>query len=260
MTKHCVIPDVQAKDGCDISYLHNVGKYILEKKPDTIVCLGDFTDMPSLSLYDIGKKQFEGRRYKRDIAVAQEAMFILLNPIFEYNKTAVKNKKKVYRPKMVLTLGNHENRINRVIELDPKFEGTIDISDLGYEAYGWEVHPFLEVVEIDGVCYSHYFTSGVLGRPVTSARALVQKKHVSCVMGHVQNMEIHTEYKGNGQRITGLFAGTCYTHNEDYLGAQGNNYFRGIHMLYDVKDGEFNCHSLTLDYLQKKYNGHMDSR
>ena len=47
--KHCVIPDVQAKDGCDISYLADVGKYIVEKKPDVIVCLGDFADMPSLS-------------------------------------------------------------------------------------------------------------------------------------------------------------------------------------------------------------------
>ena len=43
--KHCVIPDVQAKDGCDISYLADVGKYIVEKKPDVIVCLGDFADI-----------------------------------------------------------------------------------------------------------------------------------------------------------------------------------------------------------------------
>ena len=225
----------------------------MEKKPDVIVCIGDFADLPSLSMYDVGKKQFEGRRYKLDVEYAKKAMMHLLAPLWAFNSKAKVNKEKIYRPRMVLTLGNHENRINRVIESDPKFDGTINITDLGYEQDGWEVHPYLEVVSIDGICYSHYFTSGILGRPVTSARALVQKKHVSCVMGHVQTMEIHTDYKGNGQRITGLFAGTCYEHNEDYLGAQGNNYFRGIHMLYDVVDGEFNCHSLTLDYLKKKY-------
>lgn len=252
MTKHAIIPDVQAKDGCDTNYLYTVGSYLVEKKPDVWVCLGDFADMPSLSMYDIGKKQFEGRRYRKDLDYAQDAMRKLMSPLLKFNEKARRNKEKQYHPRLVLTLGNHENRIIRVIESDPKLDGTMCISDLGFEAFGWEVYPYLEVVEIDGVCYSHYFTSGVLGRPVTSARALVQKKHTSCVMGHVQNMEIHTEYKGNGKRITGLFAGTCYTHNEDYLGQQGNNYFRGIHMLYDVKDGEFNCHSLTLDYLLER--------
>ena len=217
------------------------------------MCLGDFADMPSLSSYDVGKKQFEGRRYHLDIAHAREAMKCLLGPLKEYNVKAKKNKEKLYKPKLVMTLGNHENRINRVIESDPKFDGTISVDDLGYGTYGWEVYPYLDVVDIDGICYSHYFTSGVMGRVVTSARALVQKKHVSCVMGHVQTMEIHVDYKGNGQRITGLFAGTCYEHNEEYLGAQGNNYFRGIHMLYDVNAGEFNCHSLTLEYLKNKY-------
>ena len=56
-----VIPDVQCKEGVDISHLEWIGKYAAEKKPDVIVCLGDFADMPSLSTYDIGKKSFEGR-------------------------------------------------------------------------------------------------------------------------------------------------------------------------------------------------------
>jgi hypothetical protein len=250
---HLVIPDVQAKEGFSFEYLRPIGNFIVEKKPDVLVCLGDFADMPSLSSYDVGKKQFEGRRYKKDVEASQEAMRALLEPIWEYNERQVRSKHKPYRPQMILTLGNHENRINRVIELDPKFDGTISIDDLSYSSFGWSVYPFLEVATIDGIAYSHYFTSGVLGRPVSSARALVQKKHMSCIMGHVQNMEVHTEYRGDGKRITGLFAGTCYEHDEDYLGSQGNNYFRGIHMLYDVVDGEFYCHSIPLEYLNKKY-------
>ncbi len=42
---------------------------------------GDFADMPSLSSYDIGKKTFEGRRYKADIEAAHSAMEALLAPI-----------------------------------------------------------------------------------------------------------------------------------------------------------------------------------
>lgn len=251
--KHLVIPDVQVKDGINTDYLRCIGNFIVDKKPDVIVCLGDFADMPSLSLYDVGKKTFEGKRYKKDIEAARTAMKVLLEPIWNYNERQIKSKHKVYNPQMILTLGNHENRINRVIELDPKFDGTISVDDLFYTGFGWTVFPFLEIAKVDGIAYSHYFTSGVLGRPVSSARALVQKKHMSCVMGHVQNMEIHTEYRGDGSRITGIFGGCCYEHDEDYLGAQGNNYFRGIHMLYDVQDGEFFCHSIPLKYIKDNY-------
>ena len=251
--KHLVIPDIQVKPEHDYSYLKAIGLYAVEKKPDVIICLGDFGDMPSLSSYDFGKKSFEGRRYKQDIEAVHTAMECLLEPIKSYNKQALANKKKLYRPRMVLTLGNHEYRINRIVESDPKLEGTISIDDLGYEKFGWEVYPYQEVVLIDGIAYSHYFATGVMGRPVTSARALVTKKHMSCVQGHNQKMEIFSEYRADGALLTGLFAGCCYLHDEEFLGPQGNNYFRGVHMLYDVHEGNFHVHSITLKYLLDKF-------
>ena len=248
---HAVIPDVQAAPGQDFSFLKAVGDYLVEKKPDKILCLGDFSDLPSLSQYDVGKKSFEGRSYMADLQASHSAMNTLLTPFDEFNEHAAKNKKKQYHPDKFMFLGNHEHRIERVIEADRKLEGTISIDQLGYN--DWRVFPFLHIEIIDGIAYSHYFTTGVMGRPVTSARALVTKKHMSCVQGHNQKMEIYNEYKADGSLITGLFAGCCYLHDENYLGPQGNNYFRGIHMLYDVKDGGFHCHSITLDYLIARY-------
>jgi hypothetical protein len=252
LTSHVVIPDVQVKPGNDVSYLRAIGEYILEKKPDKIILLGDFADMPSLSSYAVGKKSFEGRRYRDDIEAAQEAMNVLLAPIYDYNRRALQNKKKVYKPEKILLLGNHEDRINRAIENDAKLDGTIGIDDLNYQTHNWKVIPYRAVEIIDGIAYSHVFTTGVMGRPVTSARALVMKKHMSCIQGHNQKMEIYNEYRADGKMVTGLFGGCCYLHDEEYLGPQGNNYFRGIHMLYDVKDGEFHVHSITLDYLIKR--------
>jgi hypothetical protein len=247
-----VIPDVQAKPGNDFTFLEHVGRYMVDKKPDVVVCIGDFADMPSLSSYDKGKKSFEGRRYLADIEAADEAMDTLLRPLYEYNRVAKKNKMKQYHPRMILTLGNHEHRIDRAVEAQPELEGMLSTEHLPYYMV-WEVHPFLEVVHVDGVAYSHYFTSGVLGRPVTSARALLTKKHQSCVMGHVQTMDIATDYRADGTPILGLFAGCCYEHNEDYLGPQGNAHFRGIHMLYEVNNGSFYHHAVTLKYLRQKY-------
>lgn len=251
--KHLIIPDAQVKPGHNYDYLERVGHYIVEKQPEVIINIGDFADMESLSSYDVGRKSFEGRRYIADVEASHEAMQRLLGPMNEFNDRARKNGKKQYKPRMVLTLGNHENRIDRVVDGDPKLDGTISIDDLGYERYGWEVKPFLEVVVIDGVAYSHYFTSGVMGRPVASPQALLTKRHMSAVMGHVQNRGIAYGQKADGTEITGIFAGCCYEHDEDYLGAQGNNYWRGIWVLHEVNNGEFDAMQVSLNYLKNRY-------
>lgn len=253
MTTHFVIPDAQIRAGDDLTFLKAIGNYIVKKQPDVIINLGDWADMPSLSSYDVGKKSFEGRRYTSDINAAKAAMQTLLEPIKLFNERAKKNKEKLYRPRMVLTLGNHEDRINRAVNNDAKLDGVLSIDDLEYEKFGWEVHPFLDVVIIDGVAYSHYFTSGLLGRPVTTASACLAKKHMSCIQGHQQGLQIHTGYRADGAAITCIIAGSCYEHNEDYLGPQGNNHWRGALMLHDVDNGEFDLMNIKLDWLKKKY-------
>lgn len=251
--KHIIIPDAQVKPDVDTSYLTWVGNYIAEHKPDVIINIGDFADMPSLSSYDVGKKSFEGRRYKADIEAAYNGMVRLMEPIRQEQQRLIRNKDKQWKPEMHLTLGNHEQRINRVVENDPKLDGTISIDDLEYPSFGWNVHDFLDVVTVDGICYSHYFTTGVMGRPASSSRVLVQKKHQSCVMGHVQNWEMHREVRADGSPIIGMFVGSCYLHDEDYLGAQGNNYWRGIWMFNEVENGDFQPMPISLKYLKEKY-------
>jgi hypothetical protein len=244
--KHLIIPDCQTKPGVPLEHLTWAGKFIAAKRPDVIVCIGDFADMESLSSYDVGQKRFEGRRYKADIAASKKAMELLLSPFRGL---------KGYKPKMVMTLGNHEDRIDRCVESDPKLEGVLSLDDLGYEEQGWKVVPYLEPIIIDGVAYCHYFTSGVMGRPVTSAAALVSKKHQSCVMGHVQGRQIAYGTKADGRQITGLFVGGYYIHDESYLRWQGNKHWRGIWMLHQVKDGSFDEMPVSLDYLGMKFGG-----
>lgn len=254
MTTHLVLPDVQIRDGDDTGFLTAIGRYIARKQPDTIICLGDFADMPSLSSYDVGKKSFEGRRYSLDVAASRKAMEALLEPIKTFNERAKKNKEKQYHPRMVLTLGNHEHRINRAVENDAKLDGVLSVKDLRYEEHGWEVYPFLDVVIVDGIAYSHYFVTGVAGRPASTASAQLSKKHMSCIAGHQQGLQIATAVKADGALITSIIAGSCYEHNEDYLGYQGNSHWRGLLMLHDVQpNGEFDLMPVSLKYLTSKY-------
>jgi hypothetical protein len=254
MKRHVVIPDCQTKSGVDLSYLSHVGQYIVDMKPDAIICIGDFADMPSLSSYDKGKKSFEGRRYKADVSASRTAMDLLMQPIHDEHARLKRNKERAWKPELHLTLGNHEHRINRTIEAEPILDGTIGIDDLGYHEHGWQVHDFLKPVTIDGIAYAHYFISGAMGRPISSARALANKKHMSCVMGHLQTWELHRETRADGRPFLGLFCGACYLHDEDYLGPQGNNYWRGVWVLNEVDDGDFQPMPVSLAYLARKYH------
>ena len=253
MTKILVIPDTQVKPGVNTDYLTAIGKYICDKQPDVIVQLGDFADMPSLSSYDVGKKAFEGRRYKDDVQSVIDAQIKLFTPLSELQYRQAVNKKKTYNPRTVMCIGNHCNRINRAVNNDPKLEGVLSVDDLCYDHFWKEVYPFLEVVEIEGVAFSHYFTTGQAGRPASTANAQLNKQHQSCISGHQQGLQIAMSTNAAGKRITSIIAGSCYEHDEGYLGPQGNKHWRGVLMLHQVVDGQFDLMPVSLEYLNKKY-------
>jgi hypothetical protein len=251
--RHVVIPDCQIRDGDSFDFLTAIGNYIVAKKPDVVVNIGDFADMPSLSSYDVGKKSFEGRRYLTDIQATKDAMGALMSPIKAFNLKAKAGHRERYTPRLELTLGNHENRINRAVNDDAKLEGVLSISDLGYAEFGWNVHPFLSVVIVDGIAYSHYFVTGVAGRPASSAAAQLRRTAMSSIAGHQQGLQIATGPRADGASLTSVIAGSCYEHDEDYLGPQGNRHWRGILVLNDVHDGMFELMPVSLKYLKEKY-------
>lgn len=249
--KIAVLPDVQVKPRQSLSFLKRIGKYFAYKKPDVIVCMGDFADVASLNSFDKGKKTFEGRRYEADKDITRKAMFSLM---FHIRAEIAKG---VWKPRLVMLLGNHEARADRAVEDRAEFAGLLGTKDFAdiYKEYGWEVHPFLQPVRINDVMFSHYFTSGVMGRPITTAGALLTKKHMSCVAGHQQGKQIAYATRADGSTITGMIVGSCYEHNEDYLGPQGNKHWRGLVMLHEVKNGSFDEMFVSLGYINKKYGG-----
>lgn len=252
--KHLIIPDCQVKPTYSSDYLTTVGNYIVAKRPDVVVCLGDFADMPSLSSYDRGNKSYEGRRYVADISAAKVAMGNLMRPLETLQSTQRKNKERVYRPELQLCYGNHEHRILKAADSDPKLDGLLKLEDLEYEKHGWTTHPFLVPVVIDGVVYCHYLVSGVMGRPITSASAILAKRHQSCVVGHQQGRQVAYATRADGTEITAIIAGSCYEHNEDYMGPQGNKHWRGVIMLHEVEDGHFDEMLVSLKFLKENYS------
>jgi len=250
---HIVIPDTQVRPGTPTDHLEAAANYIVDKKPGVIVMLGDFADMHSLSTYDIGKKAGEGARYVEDIEAARAGMARFMAPIKAYNAARARSKQRQYTPRMVLTLGNHEDRIERHINAYPILDGHLSISDLGYHDHGWEVVPFLQKVIIDGVAYCHYFYRKTSGRPYASARAILINEHMSCTQGHIQLFDQAMSETGDGRIIRALRAGAFYMHDEEYKGRDGNNHWRGILMKNEVRDGQYDLCEVSLDYLLRNW-------
>jgi len=252
--RHFVIPDTQVKPNQSIEHMTWAGKYAVEMQPDVIIHLGDHYDMSSLSSYDKGKKSAEGRRYLLDIDAGNRAMDAFMEPIRSLQSQQRANKKRVWSPRLVFLRGNHEERIERAVEDDAMLECLMSFEeDTNLKSWGWEVYNFKEVAVIDGVAYSHYFVSGVMGRPVSSARLMLTKKHMSCVMGHVQQRDIAYATRADGRRMTGIFAGVYSPHDEAYLDPQTNEHWRGLWVLHEVKDGSFDEMPVSLNYLESKY-------
>lgn len=247
------IPDTQCKPDVDLSYMTAIGRYIADKQPDVIVHLGDAVDFPSLSSYDKGKRSFEGRRLKADLEAGHEGMERLVLPMRELQERQRANKKKVYNPRMVLTLGNHEQRLDRLANDTPELAEFIGTGMLNYEQYGFEVYPFLKPVNIDGVYFVHYLSNPFTGKPY-GGTALSQLKTVgrSFVVGHKQTLDIAMRPTLDGKTQFGIIAGACYDFHEEYKG-EHNNHFRGVVMLHEVSDGNALPMPVSLEYLKSKY-------
>lgn len=251
--RHLYIPDTQVKDGVPIEHIGWAARYAADKRPDTIVQSGDWFDMHSLSSYDRGKLAGEGARYEDDIEAGNSALAL-------FDKELRKHAPRSYNPRKVVTLGNHEMRIQTAVNEDPRLEGKLSMNDMDFKRYGWQVVPFLKPILLDGVTYLHYCPLNAQGRVTASkfgapsALAQVRRMMRSTVCGHKQGLDtavIHTP----GVTLRGVIAGSFYRHEEAYLTACGETYWRGVLLFNDVRpsSGEFDICEVSMSFLEKKY-------
>ena len=247
---HLIIPDSHAHPDHNNDRFEWLGKLIMDVKPDVVVNIGDMADMPSLSTYDRGTKGFEGRRYKKDVDSVLDAQERMFEPI---------KKAKKKKPRFVMCEGNHENRINRAVSSDPILDGTISVADLGYTRYGWEVHEFLKAVVVDRIAYSHFFTSGVMGRPVggeNPAKSLLSKQHMSTTAGHTHTLDFATDTNAANERIMGLVCGVYQDYESGWNNAQSEGlWWSGVVIKRHVEDGCYDPQFVSLKAIKKEYGG-----
>lgn len=260
--KHLVIPDTQAQPGVPTDHLLAAGRYALEKRPNTIVHLGDIGDFKSLGSYDCAAaKGFDQRDFKADADAANECADLLTRPIREWNKSHRKSQR--YNPRLILLEGNHDGqtgngRIARAAQDQPWLRGVL-LDQLHYGQYGWQVVPFLRPIIVDGIAYCHLFCRNSKGavlqtrRGQPSAMAQVVREGMSATAGHKQGLDTHIQPIGDGNRRRGIIAGSFYQHDESYLSPQGQDHWRGILMKHEVRDGDYDLMEVSLGWLLRKW-------
>lgn len=252
MTSHLIIPDAHSHPDHNNKRFEWLGKLVVDLKPDVVINIGDWADMPSLCNYDKGTIGYEGKRYSKDIASAIDAQERFFNPIR-------KAKKKL--PRLVALEGNHEYRIKRAIDIDAvHLEGIISPDDLQYCNFGWEYVPYEGStpgnIIIDGINYAHYFPSGVMGRPIgglNPAYQLVTKYGRSCTQGHVHTFSFY--HRSNAiSECNGLVCGVYQDYFADFAGVANDMWWKGVVFKTNVNDGLYDLQQISMNTLKKEYS------
>lgn len=248
--KHGVVGDTQIRPEDDLSYLSWVAEYFAAKRPEVVVHLGDMADMASLSIYDSKARKAVDRRSVREDFEAANRGWKVIEDVW---------RQRGYQPqRKVYLLGNHEQRIERFTYDNPELAGDVNYDRFVARQLGWEVHPFLEPVTIDGVTYAHFFPRGPSGKitqtknGAPNALTMLKREMRSCTAGHMQGLDVAI-YQTSDRTLRGLILGSTYLHDEQYLSPQGNRHWRGIALCHSVRDGNYDLCEVPLDYLEEKY-------
>jgi hypothetical protein len=250
--KIAVVPDLQIRPGLNLDHCTWISKYIASKEPDVVVNLGDLWDFPSLSSFDRGKRAAENRRVGADFTAGCTGVDLLMEHV-------------KHQPRWVFTEGNHCERLRRYANDNAELDVLPD--PLMYlRGKGWDAYQFLVPVRIGGIAFAHIFPTNSQGRTTAaslrmgppSALAMVKANMESCIMGHRQGLETAIYHTGR-RTYRGIIAGSAYRQNEAYLGPT-QNYWRGILLLHEVRNGNFSLMEVSVDYLRRRYDNSKTKR
>jgi len=250
-----VVPDQHAHPEHNNDRADWLGKFILDRKPDMVVNMGDTFDMPSLSSFDKGKASFYGASYEKDINSGLEFLDRMWSPI---------RKAKRKRPYSVFLEGNHEHRLKKVLEYEPQLAGdrfgvsykNYQLKDYHHEVVYYEGQtPGIYTTE--GVSFAHFMVSGLMGRPIGGehhAASLLAKNHCSCVVAHSHTTDWAVRSSPTGGRIMGLVAGVYQDYKSSWAGNVNHLWSRGVCYLRNVEEGTYDFEFIGLETLRREYS------
>lgn len=251
--RYFLVPDVQIKPGHDLSHIDWAAQAIVDYRPDVIVVLGDWWDMHSLSTYETpGSKSMEGINVKADVDIGNEAFERLVAPMNREMMRRIEGHRKRWEPECHFLTGNHEQRIQKAIDREPKWAGVISLDML--KTPGFQRHDFLTIVELDGIKFCHFFPNPYTGKAI-GGTIINRLNHIgaSFVQGHQQGF-LYASKQFPDHVKHGLVAGRFYQEHESYRSSDVQKAeWSGCVVLNEVRNGSYDLMPLSMDYLRRTY-------
>jgi len=174
MLKVLTIPDLHYGSH-NKKYLKILLEFGTDWKPDVLIWSGDNMDFDSISFHDRAKpKLLENKRLMKEYEV--------FNELLDYTEKLFKPDKTIYM------YGNHEDRVRRLIEGDPQYEGFIEVDRcLRLEARGYKVYPMNESYTLGPLTWFHGFYTNKYHSAKT-----VEVFHKNVIYGHSHTVQEFT--------------------------------------------------------------------
>lgn len=210
-----------------------IARFGSEIRPPVVIDLGDSITMDSCSRYD--RNDTLKGKHKPGIKADLDNHLAMLQA-FERGRAPD------WKPKLIRTRGNHEQRLFDFENQHPENEGTHThryAQDL--LQFGWRERPFGEIVYVNGTGFTHAPFNG-MGKPMGGKTAVHRAGALLCeslVHGHTHSMEVHHSQKlGPTDKITVIQAGCALPDGEveHYAAHNPTGWTHGV-MVLEVLNG-----------------------
>lgn len=207
-----------------------VKKFAKGWKPDIVVDGGDFFDLNYISTYDERRARLlEGRRFKEDFEVGNRDLDF-------WQKIG----------KVILVEGNHDYRIQNLIDEQPRFEGLIEFDEnLRLRERGIPFYRLIDpplqlgkLLVIHGDCTTKY-----------AARRNLEKYKHSVVCGHVHRFsEASDSLPVLGESIRSWTIGCLTQLQPEWRKGNPTDWCNGMALMYlDENTGRFSLYPVYID-------------
>jgi predicted phosphodiesterase len=244
-----VIADTHDNPALEQDRFDHMGKFIADTAPDFVVHAGDWADFEFASRFE-DWSSIHGRDrspFKDEMDSLRSAIERLQTPLAHMSCP----------PKLITTLGNHDERVWLFENTHPECEGMM-WSEFMSALSDWEVYPYRQYAFIEHVGFTHApHNSG--GKPYISKipeNSIANDATFSIVSGHTHKGAYRTVPKLGPQNQITLFNSGCalpYGYIKPYAQLSMTGWSWGIGTV-DILDGRIVAHSIiSMDELERRY-------
>lgn len=242
--KILVIGDAHITEKDNLNRFKAMQKVIKKYKPNKILIIGDFLTLDCLSAWDKNKKKImEGKRFKNEIDKGNEALDLI---------------QEVHKGEIIYLEGNHEDRLERYLDVQPTFDGVVNI-DLQLKLKDRKITwiRYKAFYTINGISFTHIPIAGN-GRPIggmNMTKKALQMFNNSIVFGHTHSLKIDHETRHNGGMNKALNVGCFFEEDHDYTEGSVCDYWKGLILLETTKANDFDFTTISMESIMKGFTG-----